>query len=67
MQTQFEVKRTAIDTKQQEQVRNETGWPDEIIDYIEDMEQYEVYKNAGLHYGVVNGRPCLVKDIDSQR
>ena len=29
------------------------------------MDQYAVYKKAGLHYAVVNGRQCLVvKNID---
>ncbi|MEI3305619.1 MAG: HNH/ENDO VII family nuclease [Dysosmobacter sp.] len=28
------------------------------------MEQYEVYKNAGLHEAEINGRKCLIKDID---
>ena len=28
------------------------------------MDQYEVYKNAGLHEEEINGRKCLVKDID---
>ena len=27
-----------------------------------DMDQYAVYKKAGLHYSVVNGRQCLVKN-----
>lgn len=54
---------THLNETDRQKVRDETGWPDEIIDYIEDMEQYEVYKNADLHYAVVNGRPCLVKDI----
>lgn len=45
-------------------VKEETGWSDEIINHIESMEQYEIYKNADLHEGEVNGRKCLLKDID---
>lgn len=45
-------------------IKDETGWSDEIIDHIESMDQYEIYKNAGLHEGEVNGRKCLLKDID---
>lgn len=55
---------THLSDTERKQVRDDTGWPDEIIDYIEDMEQYEVYKTAALQYALVNGRPCLVKDID---
>ena len=28
------------------------------------MEQYEIYKNAGLYEAEINGRKCLIKDID---
>ena len=28
------------------------------------MDQYAVYKNAGLHEAEIDGRKCLVKDID---
>ncbi|MCQ2352255.1 MAG: HNH/ENDO VII family nuclease [Victivallaceae bacterium] len=49
---------------EQQQIKDETGWSDEIVNHIDSMEQYEIYKNAGLHEEVVNGRPCLVKDID---
>lgn len=45
-------------------IKNETGWSDEIIDHIESMEQYEIYKKAGLHEAEIDGRKCLVKDID---
>jgi hypothetical protein len=45
-------------------IKEETGWSDEIIDAIESMDQYEVYKNADLHEAEVNGRKCLLKDID---
>jgi len=42
----------------------ETGWPPEVADCIESMEQYEIYKEAKLHYAEIDGRPCLIKDID---
>ncbi len=45
-------------------IKEETGWSDEIIDHIKDMNQYEIYKNADLHEEEINGRKCLVKDID---
>ena len=45
-------------------IKEETNWSDEIIDHIENMDQYEIYKNAGLHEEEINGRKCLVKDID---
>lgn len=50
--------------EEKQKIKEETGWSDEIIDHIESMDQYEIYKNAGLHEEEINGRKCLVKDID---
>lgn len=50
--------------KEKQKIKEETGWSDVIIDAIESMDQYEIYKNAGLHEAEINGRKCLVKDID---
>ena len=53
-----------LTTKEKEIIKQETGWSDEIIDCIKSMEEYEIYKNAGLHEGEINGRKCLLKNID---
>lgn len=53
-----------LSENEQNYIREETGWSDEIINHIESWEQYEVYKGADLHEVNVNGRLCLVKDID---
>lgn len=53
-----------LSKEQKERIKKETGWSDEIIDHIKNWDQYEIYKNAGLHEENVNGRPCLLKDID---
>ena len=45
-------------------IKEETDWSDEIINHIDNMDQYEIYKNAGLHEAEINGRKCLIKDID---
>lgn len=54
----------SLTEEEKARIKEETGWSDEIIDAIESMEQYEVYKNADLHEAEVNGRKCLLKDID---
>lgn len=54
----------SLTTEEKEIIKKETGWSDEIIDCIKSMEEYEIYKNAGLHEGEVNGRKCLLKNID---
>lgn len=43
-------------------IKEETGWSDEIIDNIKNMDQYEVLKNAGLIEVEINGRKCLIKE-----
>ena len=45
-------------------IKEETGWSDAIIDHIDSIDQYEIYKNADLAEREINGRPCLCKKID---
>lgn len=59
-----EAKKPSLTEEEKARIKEETGWSDEIIDAIESMDQYEVYKNADLHEAEVNGRKCLLKDID---
>lgn len=46
------------------QIKRETGWSDTVIDHIESKEQHEIYEKAGLHEEIINGRPCLCKEVD---
>ena len=50
--------------EQKNLIAKETGWSKEIIKHIDNMDQYAVYKKAGLHEATIDGRKCLVKDID---
>lgn len=50
--------------EEKEQIKKETGWSDEIINHIDSMEQYEIYKNADLQEAEIDGKKCLVKNID---
>ena len=45
-------------------VKAETGWSDEVVSYIDTVEQARIYMNAGLKEVNVNGRICLVREID---
>lgn len=45
-------------------IKEETNWSDEIIDRIENLDQYEIYKKADLYEEEIDGRKCLVKQID---
>lgn len=57
------VKRLTEEEKRK--IKNETGWSEEL-NHIESIGQYEIYKNAGLHEAEINGRKCLVKDINME-
>lgn len=59
-----EETKEGLTDEEKQKIKEETGWSDEIVDAIESMDQYEIYKNAGLHEEEINGRKCLVKDID---
>ena len=53
----------ALSPKERDFIKNEKGWSDAVIDYIDNMKQYEdVYKDAHLKEVKVNNRTCLVKD-----
>ena len=56
--------KVGLTEEQKAKIRELTGWSDEIIDHIESWEQFEIYNKAGLHEAEINGRKCLVKDID---
>ncbi|WP_340742472.1 HNH/ENDO VII family nuclease [Sporosarcina sp. FSL K6-5500] len=50
--------------EQKIQIKETSGYSDEVIEHISSWEEYEVYRDAGLKEVEVNGRPCLVRDID---
>lgn len=59
-----EIKSEGLSDEEKKEIKEETGWSEEIINHIENMEQYEIYKKAGLHETEIDGRKCLIKDID---
>lgn len=62
-----EVKKELTDGEKQK-IKEETGWSDEIVDYIRSMKEYEIYKNAGLEEREINGKKCLPRnDIDLEQ
>lgn len=46
--------------EQKDKIKEETGWSDEIIDAIGSMEEYQIYKDAGLIEAEIDGRKCLI-------
>lgn len=62
-------RQTELTEDEKARIKEETGWSDEIIDSISSMEEYEVYKKAGLVEAEINGRPCLINpniDMDQK-
>lgn len=51
-----------LSEEEKAKIKEETGWSDEIIDNIKNMDQYEVLKSAGLKEVEINGRKCLIKE-----
>jgi len=59
-----EVNEDAETDFDRKELQKETGWSDAVVENIENEEQAEIYKNADLHPATVDGRECLVKEID---
>lgn len=50
------------------QIKNETGWTNEIINSLHSMKEYEIYKKIGLKEANINGKPSLIRtDINWER
>ena len=60
-----EETKEGLTDEEKKRIKEETGWSDEIIDAIGSMEEYEIYKDAGLVEAEINGKKCLIRsDID---
>lgn len=58
------VSLNGLTTQQAAAIQMETGYPISIIKQFHSMDEFMVYKNAGLHSQMVGGELALVKDID---
>lgn len=45
-------------------IQKESGYPIEVIKQFKSIDEYNVYKNAGLTTDMVSGKLALVRDID---
>lgn len=45
-------------------IQKESGYPIEVIKQFKSVDEYNVYKNAGLTTDMVSGKLALVRDID---
>lgn len=59
------LEKNELTQEQKDQIKMEQHWSDKVINSIRSMEEYEkVYKPANLYEQKVDGRTCLVKNID---
>lgn len=60
-----ENKQPGLTDAQKQEIKEKTGWSDQILSYIGSMDEASIYINAGLEEGTVDGRPALLRtDID---
>ena len=63
--TSDQIEKKPFENEKRIEIKEETGWSDEIINAIRYREEAEVYKNAGLVEAKIGGKSCLTKpDID---
>ena len=56
------IEKNGLNDDEKAKIKDETGWSDEMINSIQNMNQYEALKNAGLLEAEINGRKCLLKE-----
>lgn len=61
----IEIMNEGLTQKDKDLIKIETGWSDEIINTIRNMDEYTIYKDVGLVEGEVVEKKCLMRtDID---
>lgn len=59
------IDREGLTPEEKDYIKSESGWSDEIVDALGSVEEYEIYKEAGLVETEINGKKCLIRtDID---
>lgn len=53
-----------LSMKEAAQIQKESGYSVDIIKQFKSLDEYRIYKEAGLYTKTVNGKPALIRDID---
>lgn len=56
------IEQHTLTDDEKQKIKEETGWSDEIINFIQNIKQYENLQKAGLKEVEINGRKCLIKE-----
>lgn len=57
-----DVEQKGLTDEEKEKIKEETDWPDEIIDAIGSEDEYQIYNDAGLQAAEIGGKNCLIRD-----
>ena len=55
------VERQGLTEEEKNEIKEKTGWSDKIVDAIRTKEEAQIYMDAGLVEGEVNGKPALLQ------
>jgi len=62
----FEKER--ITNEQKSMIKKETNWSDKIVNNLNSVEEFKLYKKAGLNETKIDGKECLIRsDINWQQ
>ena len=54
--------------EEKDTIKEETHWSNEVVDTMKSMDEYRIYKDAGLDEKEIDGRKCLVSpNIDMEQ
>jgi hypothetical protein len=63
----IENKHESLTDQEKQEIKERTGWSDKIVDHIRTKEEAEIYIDAQLVEGEVNGKPALLQpNIDGE-
>lgn len=62
LNSNIEHNREGLSDEEKNNLQNETGWSNNVLDSIGSKEEADIYKNAGLHNENINGRECLTRN-----
>ncbi len=62
------LEKRELTIEQKKEVARESNWSGDIIDAVGSMEEYQIYRNAGLNEQKVGEKTCLIRsDIDMKQ
>lgn len=60
--TEDSGEKKGLTDEEKQEIKEKTGWSDEIIDSIGSMEEAQIYMDAGLQEAEIDGKKCLIRD-----